>query len=283
MKIKEVEAITGITKQNIRYYEKQGLLKPARIRENDYREYSEEDVRTVKIIKLFRKLDMPIEEIKKLLHNDIALQEAMRLQRERLEKERDRLTDALHFCEKINDTELVAMDADKYLAEISSEERNGAVFKDFLNDFKRFAKAEEMREFSFMPDTMCLNRAEFTEALCRYGTEHNLNLVITKEGMYPEFMIDGVEYEAYRINSRHGAVVRCQMKHMEEIIPEGMTKKRYKFFRRLSAVMLPAVIFLYFVVTNIRSPKELLYLIPAGIILSAACTGIYGYFYNLKD
>ena len=30
MSIKEAEKITGITNQNIRYYEKQGLLAPAR-------------------------------------------------------------------------------------------------------------------------------------------------------------------------------------------------------------------------------------------------------------
>ena len=43
MSIKEAEKITGITNQNIRYYEKQGLLAPARRAENSYREYSQEE------------------------------------------------------------------------------------------------------------------------------------------------------------------------------------------------------------------------------------------------
>lgn len=38
MKIKEVEEQIGITKANIRYSEKEGLLDPKRDRENNYRE-----------------------------------------------------------------------------------------------------------------------------------------------------------------------------------------------------------------------------------------------------
>lgn len=58
--IKEAEMQTGITKQNIRYYEKIGLLQPSRKQENKYRNYSEEDIRRLKLIFLFRKLDMPL-------------------------------------------------------------------------------------------------------------------------------------------------------------------------------------------------------------------------------
>ena len=39
MTIKEVEILTGITKANIRFYEKEGLLAPGRS-SNNYREYS---------------------------------------------------------------------------------------------------------------------------------------------------------------------------------------------------------------------------------------------------
>ena len=36
MKINEVEALVGITKKNIRFYEEQGLLSPRRNSENGY-------------------------------------------------------------------------------------------------------------------------------------------------------------------------------------------------------------------------------------------------------
>jgi DNA-binding transcriptional MerR regulator len=41
--IKEAEELTKVTSQNIRYYEKQGLLAPKRDKENSYRLYSEEE------------------------------------------------------------------------------------------------------------------------------------------------------------------------------------------------------------------------------------------------
>lgn len=52
---------------------------------------------------------------------------------------------------------------------------------------------------------------ENTDALLVYANENNLNLTITKAGMYPEFEIDGVEYTASRRIGRFGAVVQCTM------------------------------------------------------------------------
>ena len=44
MKINEVEERVGITKRNIRFYEKEGLLTPQRNSDNGYRDYGEEEV-----------------------------------------------------------------------------------------------------------------------------------------------------------------------------------------------------------------------------------------------
>ena len=67
MNINELERLTGITKQNIRFYEKKELLHPVRNPENNYREYSEEDVTTLKTIKLLRKLDLSVDDIRSVL------------------------------------------------------------------------------------------------------------------------------------------------------------------------------------------------------------------------
>ena len=66
MKINEVEALVGITKKNIRFYEEQGLLSPRRNSENGYRDYGQEEVDTLRQIKLLRK-------IMKLIQNPEAL------------------------------------------------------------------------------------------------------------------------------------------------------------------------------------------------------------------
>ena len=52
MRINEVEKAVGIAKKNIRFYEEQGLLSPRREQGNGYRDYSEEDVRTLQTLSL---------------------------------------------------------------------------------------------------------------------------------------------------------------------------------------------------------------------------------------
>lgn len=64
MRIKEVEKATGLTAKAIRMYESKGLLTVARESENDYRDYSEEDVKRLQTIAVLRRLDIPVKEIK---------------------------------------------------------------------------------------------------------------------------------------------------------------------------------------------------------------------------
>ena len=54
MKIKDVEKQVGISKANIRFYEEEGLIHPARNQENNYREYSETDVEQLQEINKLR-------------------------------------------------------------------------------------------------------------------------------------------------------------------------------------------------------------------------------------
>ena len=64
----------------------------------------------------------------------------------------------------------------------------------------------------------------------------HLDLVITKEGMLPEFTIEGIEYTASRSFGRFGATVHCEMKHPEDYMPPEMSKERYERIRRICRV-----------------------------------------------
>lgn len=279
--IKEAERITGITRQNIRYYEKAGLIQPARNQENDYREYSEADIHTLMTIKLFRKLDMPIEEIQKILQQDMDIQEAMRTHKERLIREKERLSDALEFCSKINETKLSALDVNGYLKRMEEEERKGAVFMKFVNDFKEVAKAEGALEFSFVPDAMCYTPQEFTEELFRYANKNDLNLVITKEGMCPEFTLDGTEYVADRVFGRFGAIIYCHVKDEEAFTPKDIPKKRYRLLRFLWRAWPPILVGILFLLAPGRGLTwvDVLWIVGAGCVFMAT-VGIY---HNMKD
>lgn len=59
MTIKEVEKKLNITRANIRFYEKEGLLEPKRC-DNEYRDYSEDDLKRLEKILLFRKCNISI-------------------------------------------------------------------------------------------------------------------------------------------------------------------------------------------------------------------------------
>ena len=57
MNIKQAAEQSGVSARNIRYYEQAGLLTPARNPENEYRIYSQADVRALKLIRMLRTLD----------------------------------------------------------------------------------------------------------------------------------------------------------------------------------------------------------------------------------
>ena len=65
MTIKELERQTGLPRTTIRFYEQEGLIAPER-RENNYRDYSEEDAATLEKIKLLRRLGVTIEALRAL-------------------------------------------------------------------------------------------------------------------------------------------------------------------------------------------------------------------------
>ena len=65
MTIKELERRTSLPRTSIRFYEQEGLLTPER-RENNYRDYSEDNVRTLEKIKLLRRLSLDLDAIRRL-------------------------------------------------------------------------------------------------------------------------------------------------------------------------------------------------------------------------
>ena len=237
--IKEAEELTGISRQNIRYYEKMGLLNPKRDAGNGYRKYDEEDIGRLKAILLFRKLDMPLEEIRKLLDHEIDLQQALDTQKAYLQKEQQKLEAALAFCDTIREQDLAELDINRCLQEIEKQEKSGNTFADILHDYKAVAEMEKKRAFTFWPDDFCTTPRQMTDELCRYANENNLDLVITKEGMMPEFTLDGIEYRAVRIHARGGMAIHAEMIHPEDYIPQGMSEKRYSILRMIVVAIVP--------------------------------------------
>ena len=132
MKINEVEALVGITKKNIRFYEEQGLLSPRRNSENGYRDYGQEEVDTLRQIKLLRKLGVPLEEIRRMQAGRITVADGMRRHLVTLEREQRSLEQSMELCRCLKNREerLAELDAGSLLAEMEQMEQAGSTFQD---------------------------------------------------------------------------------------------------------------------------------------------------------
>lgn len=97
MTIKEIEQTTGLPRASVRFYESEGFLSPTR-GENGYRSYSQSDLDTLLKIKLLRRLDIPLEDIKALQKDQCSLDSVLSAALTRLEQDSARLEQALELC-----------------------------------------------------------------------------------------------------------------------------------------------------------------------------------------
>ena len=257
MTIKEVESLTGLARSNIRFYEKKGLLHPKRNSLNNYREYTGEDLRILQVIKMLRKLDMPLEEIHQILEEEIPIGTAIKKHLEDLVRKKSELESCINICKGICDARLETLDVDRVLLEMDEIEKKGGFFMSIVNDYKQIMKEEKVRSFTFRPDTMVMNSKEFTEALLAYADENNLHIYITKEGMYPVFTIDNVEYTAERVIGRFGAVVYCTMTHPEEITDTNISNWKRRLFRLVNVNALAAALFLFILLSGFATGRDI--------------------------
>lgn len=132
VKINEVEALVGITRKNIRFYESEGLLAPRRNAENGYRDYGEAEVEVLKRIKLLRKLGVPLEEIRQMQGGAHTVGDGMRRHLISLERERENLEQAIRLCTRLTGCQerLCDLDAGAVLEEMEVMEQAGTTFQD---------------------------------------------------------------------------------------------------------------------------------------------------------
>ena len=97
MNIRELEERLGIPRANVRYYEKEGLIHPAR-GSNNYRVYTEEDAAALEKIQLLRRLDMPIGAIRAVQAGEVTLAQALERQSQLLAHDAAKLARAQQVC-----------------------------------------------------------------------------------------------------------------------------------------------------------------------------------------
>ena len=195
MNIKTAEERSGVSRQNIRFYEREGLLTPDRNPENDYREYTEEHIEILKRIRILRMVDMPLDQIKLVLEGKLTPADAAETQKQRLKQRQEELAAAIRFCEEwTRIPSLDALDSDQMLQAMEAPENKDGLFHKWKEDYRKVVLAEREKMFTFIPEEPVTSAREFTTALFAYANANGLDMVITKEGMQPEFTINGIEY-----------------------------------------------------------------------------------------
>ena len=198
MRINEVEKITGITSKNIRFYEKRGLLNPNRNAENRYRQYSHQDVRRLKEIKLLRKLGIGLADIQSIQEGSLPLDECLEAHLSALAEQREDLEQTIALCSLIqkNETDLQRLEPDFYLNEIRSAEKSGARFtaiaKDFINQAKGALPAHA--KLWFEPNEPIMDQFDFVRELEQYAERKGKSLTFISIGMRPKILLDGTVY-----------------------------------------------------------------------------------------
>lgn len=124
MTIKELEQRTGMARANIRYYENEGLITPERLT-NGYRDYSEEDVRTLEKIKLLRQLHMDIDTIRLVQRGELTLEQAMFSLLTRLEGDKAAIGRAAEVCRQLEQSgvEYAALEPEPWLKQLEMPKR----------------------------------------------------------------------------------------------------------------------------------------------------------------
>ena len=113
MKIKLVERILGISRETVRYYEKEHLINPKHC-ENKYREYEDSDIEQLKLILVMRKLGVSVADIRGLLRGELSLGSVLESNIQQLKKEQENIARSIQICEEITAETIEEMDTDHY-------------------------------------------------------------------------------------------------------------------------------------------------------------------------
>ena len=150
MKINEVERQLGITKDNIRFYEREGLLAPKRL-PNGYRDYDEENLETLRAILILRRLGVPVADIKDVLEHSVSLDAAMTKNIEELETKMKEMNGALLLSRRLLDrhAEVEDLKDEKLLAEMEGMEKEGFSFMGIVKDTLEYGTDALVETFTY--------------------------------------------------------------------------------------------------------------------------------------
>ena len=121
MTVNEIEARTGLDRGTVRYYEAEGLIRPAR-EPNGYRNYSEADLEKLQKVKLLRTLGFSLDDIRAMDAGDGDFQDRLRARIRSLDARAEDIEDARRVIQQMlaDGAAYESLRSDDYLTQLES-------------------------------------------------------------------------------------------------------------------------------------------------------------------
>ena len=152
MTVNEVSKLTGVSIRTLQYYDTIGLLKPIEYTESGYRLYDDTSLERLQQILLFKELEFPLKEIKKIIDApNFDRNKALEQQIELLTMKKEHLENLISFARGIKGIGVKYMDfkvfdtrkIDEYTKRAKEQWGQTAEYKEFEEKTKNWTKDDE--------------------------------------------------------------------------------------------------------------------------------------------
>ena len=101
MKIQELAQRTGVSAKTIRFYEEVGILPAPARAENNYREYSGQDMERLRLVAGARRLDLSLDDIQEIIALRDHREAPCRIMLERLVQKADEIAERIQALQRL--------------------------------------------------------------------------------------------------------------------------------------------------------------------------------------
>ena len=160
-RVNEVSKLTGVSIRTLQYYDKIGLLHPAKYTDAGYRLYDDTALETLQQILLFRELEFPLKDIKKIISSpDFDRRKALEQQIELLKLKKEHIENLIDLAKgiKLLGVKQLTFDAfdtrkiDEYAAQAKASWGTTPAYKEFEERAKGRTKEEDQKIYQGMID-----------------------------------------------------------------------------------------------------------------------------------
>ena len=150
--VKEVSKLTGVSVRTLHYYDEIGLLKPTEITETGYRLYDDTALERLQHIMLFRELEFPLKEIRRIVNSsDFDRNRALEQQIQLLTLKKEHIENLITFARGIHGIGVRNMDfsafdsrkIDEYAAQAKATWGKTEMYQEFEKKTEHLSKEDE--------------------------------------------------------------------------------------------------------------------------------------------